>query len=539
MSSPSIKTSTFETRKSYIPSITNEVGAFVGYFEKGPIHDPVFITNINQFKQIFGRGIGLFHNDWYQVYNYLQYSSGIWVVRAAGSRQYNANNLGQISIQNDEDWEEQYDSIETPTDGIRVIAKTPGEAGNLISIAYIHYEQYQLNVVLNGEISAQDAFSHFQDGRRGLVVFRNNKIMETYYFDDWETTVLDDSKYCYFKFDVEFRFTNPAFQGDTGEISGSSLINLEQGSTNLAVDTDLEECYELLANKGSYDIDIVIGNQLDNNLAINLAESRRDCIAFIGLPTSLFIFLKSEFNYNNEVIYTEEGEPLALFDIKHSKNFSITEDIREYLLTVQNSQFVHFTMNIKNQYDGFTGKNKLVNIAADTAGLKAQASLIAPFTPGAGLEKGVIKNGEIFLNISKTDKDKLYKKGLNIIDGSILTTQKTFYTKASAFNRINVRSMFNHLERAVEKVARKYVFEENKEAVRRSISSEVKRILVDMKSNKGIQAGRVYAYPDDNNPNLINVDITVKPTYMTEFINLRMNNVGTNTMTSVISNTIG
>ena len=124
MNSPTVQIQTID-KSYYQPGFTNEVAAYVGYFEKGPINEPVFITDINQFKFIFGRGVDLFHNDWYQVYNYLQYASGIWVVRASGNKQWNANNGDSIYVNSKEEFEALYNDLDT-VNGIRVIAKTPG-----------------------------------------------------------------------------------------------------------------------------------------------------------------------------------------------------------------------------------------------------------------------------------------------------------------------------------------------------------------------------------------------------------------------------
>ena len=65
---------------------TNAFGvntAFCGHFTKGPVDRYVLITETNDFRRIFGEPTKENYNDWYQVYNYLQYSGGIYVCRAA------------------------------------------------------------------------------------------------------------------------------------------------------------------------------------------------------------------------------------------------------------------------------------------------------------------------------------------------------------------------------------------------------------------------------------------------------------------------
>jgi hypothetical protein len=191
-------------------------------------------------------------------------------------------------------------------------------------------------------------------------------------------------------------------------------------------------------------------------------------------------------------------------------------------------------MNVKEQLDGFTGKYKLVNIAGDTAGLKSQASLLYPWQPGAGLERGQIKNvNKMFFGVK--DVDAYYKKGLNYIQNNMLMTQKTYYTRPSAFDRINVRSLFNHLEKEVEKLLRYYIFEENTYRVRGIIATTVKKYLEDIKANQGIDAGKVHVHGKDKE---IIVDVYVKPKYVTEYVQLRMQNIGSETISNILSNTI-
>lgn len=533
MSSPSVITTNIDS-SYYIPHLTNEVAAYVGYFEKGPINTPTLITDVNQFKFIFGRGIDLYVNDWYQVYNYLQYASGIWVTRVSGIQQYNANNGNMITILSKEDFEDMYESIEL-IDDLRIIAKTPGESGNLLSIAIFDNIVWDSNLHIGHNIYSKNVFSFFEEDHIGIVVFRKDKIVETFYLfiDDIKTI---ESKYVYFKFNNDVNLITTHIDN-----TNSELIYLKNGSVNFPTDDDIVNAHEQLANKDLIDLDIIIGNQFHNQAAINVAEKRRDCIAFIGLPTSYMLFLKTEKDQNDEVLYTEEGNILVLSETKIPKVLTDKDmqQLTEYVQSLNESQFVHFTANIKEQIDGFTNKKVLINIAGDIAGLKAKASLENPWTPGAGLERGIILNGEgIHINFNSKEKERLYKRGLNFIENGILISQKTFLSTSSSFNRINTRSLFNHIEKTIERTIRKYVFEENRESTRRAIAFEIKNILKDMRSNRGIEAGRVEVHKGSTDNEII-VDVYIKPLYVAEYIQLRINNIGTNSISNILSNTLG
>lgn len=531
MSAPSVTTSLID-RSHYIPHMTNEVGAFVGVFEKGPIDKPVFITDVNDFKFIFGRGIDIYHNDWYQVYNYLQYSSGLWVVRTSGAGQYNANNGPEITVLDQEDWENKFEDISIVSDNVRIIAKTPGEAGNLLEISIFGETEFNQNTDIGYGNKSKNIFTFFESGNLGIVIFRNKKIVEKFYISssDYEK-VLSASLYCFFKVDNNL-FSN----------YNTSLIKLETGFTTYPSAENIYDSYDILKNKEMYDIDIVIGNEMDNQIAIDFVETRRDCIAFIGLPTKfiniLTIFLPSG---KEEVLYTPQGDIFILnkYNIQKEVTQDLMNKINEYIGSLTKSQYVHFTGNVKEQYDGFSQKMKYVNIAGDTGGLKAQASYATPWLPGAGLEKGLLKNlNQMVINYNSDHKKYYYKEGINYVENGIVQTQKTFYTKSSAFERINIRSLFNHIEKTVEKSLRRYVFERNELNTRRAIASDVKRMLEDIKTNKGIEAGRVHVHPDPSNESSIIVDVYIKPLYMIEYIQLRMINAGTQTFTSVLTNTL-
>jgi phage tail sheath protein FI len=68
-----------------IEAVGTAVAAFVGFAERGPLHEPVLVTNWTQFKQAFGD----FVEDYYlahAVYGYFQNGGGVaYVVRVGGA----------------------------------------------------------------------------------------------------------------------------------------------------------------------------------------------------------------------------------------------------------------------------------------------------------------------------------------------------------------------------------------------------------------------------------------------------------------------
>lgn len=530
MASPSVTSTTID-KSFYVPHITNEVACFVGHFERGPINLPIWVTSIDQFKFLFGRGVEEYHQDWYQVYNYLQYSGGIWIVRTSGAKLYNANNGGDVFFNTFADWETSKDSLSV-TGPIRVFARTSGIWGNLVNVCTFTKNDWENNVNLNAKVRAKDLFEFFEDSYVGIGVFRNDTLVEKFYITlDEIDTINNDSLYVYAKL-------NNSVTLQQLSLYGSNKIKLQGGYNTFPTDEDFKVSYGLLENPDTFDIDIVIGNEKANELAIEFVEKRKDCIAFIGIPTIIITYLKFLMgpNKQQEVAYTEEGNIIALTAFKLPSKLSevARKKINSYIDSLPKSQFTHFTFNAKIQLDMFTNTYKLVNIAADTAGLKSQMSLEAPWIASAGLEKGAVKNlQKLHMILSDKENDEYYKKGLNVMNNNTLMSQKTFYDRPSSFSRVNIRSLFNHVEKATKRILNQYVFEENTLRVRQNIATQLKRYLEDVKVNRGITDAKVYVKAGENNE--IIIEIAIKPTYVTEFVIIKMTNIGTLTMTEVVS----
>lgn len=82
----------------------------------------------------------------------------------------------------------------------------------------------------------------------------------------------------------------------------------------------------------------------------------------------------------------------------------------------------------------------------------------------AGLNRGVIAATDVAFSPTSKQSGPIYDKNWNYAvnypqDGIVLEGQKTFQTKPTALDRVNVRRTMLRLERAVYKVLRYYVYE--------------------------------------------------------------------------------
>lgn len=308
------------------------------------------------------------------------------------------------------------------------------------------------------------------------------------------------------------------------EYYGRSL-ELVCASDSLIQEDDLLNAYEIFNNKEDLDIDIVIGNELDyGKSALNLAETRKDCIAYIGLP----------YEYNGSVMTVGQRSETATSSIIKFRN-SIN----------YNSMWISLYGNYKQQYDRYASKNRWINIAGDCAGLRGQCNVDNdPWWPSAGLTRGQIKNVvKLAYAPNQTQRGTLYINGVNPVvtfpgDGTVVWGQKTMLTASSSFDRVNVRCLFNTLERTLAKMSRYHVFELNDTFTRNRVVSSIAPYLAQVQSGRGIQDYQVVCDTSNNTPQIIAenklvVDIYIKPTYSAEFILLHFINAGTNDFSAV------
>ena len=91
--SPGVKVREVDLTVGRIDSISDQTGAIVGPFERGPVLEPLLIENEQDLIDLFGKpSLNDRHYEyWYTASNYLQYGGVLRVVRADGASLNNAN----------------------------------------------------------------------------------------------------------------------------------------------------------------------------------------------------------------------------------------------------------------------------------------------------------------------------------------------------------------------------------------------------------------------------------------------------------------
>jgi len=310
---------------------------------------------------------------------------------------------------------------------------------------------------------------------------------------------------------------------ETNDVFGP--LNFFGGESPLVTESDLYDAYFEVIDKELYEIDIVIGNSEDDGAgAISLAKDRADCIAFVGARYEDVVGKKSAVAVQNLVDYILRNQDSPL----------------------ERTMFAAFFGNYHRIYDNFAKKYRWIPVAGDMAGLRSNTNTNqASWWASAGLRRGVIRNiDKISFSPNQAQRDQLYKNNINPIvsfpgEGNLCWGQKTLLNYSSSFDRVNVRGLFNTIERAMAKAAKSTVFEFNDPFTRNAVLAMFNPYLSSVKAGRGIADFKVICDTTNNTPDVISrnelmVDIYIKPAYAAEFIQLSFNNVGTRSFSSVI-----
>ena len=389
-------------------------------------------------------------------------------------------------------------------------------------------------------LSVDDYFEYAPtDSQFGIIIMYDDDVVETFTVDTDKTAKDSNSKTTYVENVINLKSsyiyvkdntsldtvsdTTMYYDSTSGEYVGSPLELLFSTDSDIQAD-DLIDAYDYFSNKEELDVDIIIGNELDSgSSAETVSETREDCITFIGANYDDCVGVKASVAVSNLIDWRTTGD--ASGDNMFSALFG----------------------NYKRQYDSYNDVYRWVNLAGDISGLRAKTSMErASWWASAGLERGQILNVENFaFNPKLSMRDLLYKNAINPCItmpslGNVCWGQKTKYSVASSFDRINVRGLFNTIERALSKMSKYQVMEFNDAYTRNKIISMIKPYLDSVQSGRGIQDFKVICDETNNTSTVISanqliVDIYIKPTYVAEFILLRFTNAGTNSFSSIVS----
>jgi hypothetical protein len=273
--------------------------------------------------------------------------------------------------------------------------------------------------------------------------------------------------------------------------------------------------FNLFSNDELYDVSLLPLGPWSNvaaivSSAVSIAEDRKDCVVFISPSLESVVNVSPASQASNVVAF---------------RNASATSG-------GVNSSYAVMDSGWKYQYDRYNDKYRWIPLNGDIAGICARTDDVSEpwFSPG-GFNRGQIRNVvKLAFNPSKTDRDTLYKAGINPVvafpgQGTVLFGDKTMLAKPSAFDRINVRRLFIVLEKAIATASKFQLFEFNDPFTRAQFRNLVEPFLRDVQGRRGISDFKVICDETNNTGDVIDrnefrADIFVKPARSINFISL-------------------
>lgn len=274
----------------------------------------------------------------------------------------------------------------------------------------------------------------------------------------------------------------------------------------------ITSAYDLFASTENIDVSLILagkasgtnGTQLANYIIDNVAEKRKDCIAFVSPQ--------------KEDVVSNVGSEL--------------DDVTTFRNNLRSTSYAVLDSGYKYQYDKYNDIYRWIPLNGDIAGLCVITDTQKdPWWSPAGFNRGQIKNIiKLAYNPKQADRDVLYPAGVNPVvtfpgQGTVLYGDKTLLAKPSAFDRINVRRLFIVLEKAIATAAKYTLFEFNDSFTRAQFVSLVTPFLKDVQGRRGIYDFKVVCDETNNTSQVIDSnrfvgDIYIKPAKSINFIQL-------------------
>jgi len=496
-----------------VPAVSTTEGAIAGVFAWGPTDERILVSSEVDLVNRFGKPITGYNTEtFFSAADFLAYGNALYVTRVSD---------GNTAVSDA--------NTAIDPDLVDLTALYPGAYGNALRVYMVNSDTYANSSYEINFDEAPESNTHVHvavidtdgtfTGTANTIVERYENVSLTvgdqtedgtnnYLPDVLEQTSRHIAVTEAFAGAIDTYFTTEAteFLSDlTGGTNGSDEATISQ--------TDLRAGYDLYKNAEEVDVSLIvmgkaIGDTNDAELANyviqNVCEFRKDCIAFVS-P--------------------------AYTDVVNNPGSEVTAVV-EFRDNITSSSYGVMDSGYKYRYDKYNDRYVYTPLNGDTAGLCVRTDdQRDPWFSPAGYNRGIMKNViKLAFNPNKTQRDQLYKKGINPVitqpgQGTLLFGDKTLLARPSAFDRINVRRLFIVLEKAIAISAKSTLFEFNDEFTRAQFVNLVEPFLRDVEGRRGIFDFRVVCDETNNTPEIIDRnefvgDIYIKPARAINFIQL-------------------
>ena len=287
---------------------------------------------------------------------------------------------------------------------------------------------------------------------------------------------------------------------ETGSASSGEIIT---GLQEFA-DTETVQIDYLLMGPG--DAASKTNTQAIGAAVLTITSNRKDCVGFLSPYRGDVVGVTSSTTQTNNVV--------SFYSNMASTSFGVFDNGWKYI------------------YDRFADKYRYVPLNGDVAGLCASVTANGtPWFSPAGLNRGAIRGAvKLAFSPTKSERDSLYQKRINPVtslpgQGIVLFGDKTALASPSAFDRINVRRLFNVIEKTIGNAAKGVLFELNDEFTRNNFKNVVEPFLRGIQAERGITDFLVVCDTTNNTGAIIDAnefkaDFYIKPARSINFITL-------------------
>ena len=534
---------------SVVPAVSTSIGGFAGSFNWGPVEQVVSIGSEKELLATFSTPDDNTALYFLTASAFLKYGNALKVVRAASGHDNATADGSGLLIKNDDDYTNSgYDGGAGSVG--EWAAKFPGDLGNSLKVEMVtadvttsNYNAWAFNGQFDGKPGTSDyainlgRSASYNDeihviviDEDGLFTGTANTVLETFAFMSIGSDAKANDGTSNYYVDVinagsdyirwmDHKTTSPTWsagstlKGSTSLAGGFDTVDSKSlsGGTddNSPTAAELAIAYDLLEDAETVDVNLLFAvpdangvNTIANDL-ISIANARKDCMAFVSPPIA-----------DTQGSSTPAADVKAFVDSLTSSSYASCDSTALYV------------------YDKYNDKYRYIGAAGHVAGLCANTDQIADawFSP-AGVNRGQLLGvTKLAFNPKQADRDTLYKARANPIvsfpgQGTILFGDRTLLSKPSAFDRINVRRLFNTLEKAISTAAKAQLFEFNDEFTRAQFKNLVEPFLRDVKGRRGLSDFLVVCDNTNNTSQVIDsnqfvADIFIKPAKSINFITL-------------------
>jgi hypothetical protein len=532
-----------------VPSVSTTAGAFAGDFTWGPASKVKLVTHETELVSFFGKPSanaqqGNTATSFFTAASFLAYGNNLQVVRAVSSNSKNAAANTNIATGYQLRNEDSYDNIvvnDTATlNTAMFLARYPGDIGNSLRVSTcVANTTAFTGWTYNNLFSAAPSTSAYATkvagtndqihivviDEDGLISGERGTVLETFGFlslasdskyDDGSPAYLpsvirEKSEYLYigntslFSANAGQVAANTNFMPTSNTIQNYSLVG---GTYESASDANLITSNALFANPDEIDVSLILSGGASTTVQqsiVDLALTRKDCVAFISPPKSAVVNNSGNETSSISAWYTS---------LNRSTSYAVADSGWKYM------------------FDKYNNTYRWIALNGDIAGLCVRTDETRdPWFSPAGYSRGGIKNVvKLAWNPNKTQRDVLYQSAVNPVisipgQGTLLFGDKTLTLQPSAFNRINVRRLFIVLEKAIANASKYSLFELNDEFTRAQFVGLIEPFLRDIKGRRGIYDYRVVCDTTNNTAQVIDNnqfvgDIYIKPARSINFIQL-------------------